>query len=77
MEFNDDDTTSVFQLLEKACRHMCRFSLENMSKKLKSNASQFHQKFAYTCFMWGEFVLNVFHSSIWDKSISKLVQEAL
>ena len=65
VEFTGESPNSVFQLLQDACIHMCRLSSHIIQKKAsaaKSNASQYYQRLVYACFMWGEYVLNVFHN---------------
>jgi len=58
VQFDSNNSTSAFQLLQEACIHMSRFSHNIMQKKktsaAKQSEQQCYQRFVYSRFMWGK-----------------------
>ena len=57
VQFDSNNSTSAFQLLQEACFHMSRFSHNIMLKKAsaaKQSEQQRYQRFVYSRFMWGK-----------------------
>ena len=58
VQFDSNNSTSAFQLLQEACLQMCRISHSIMQEKKTSAAKQselhLYQRFVYGRFMWGK-----------------------
>ena len=57
VQFDSNNSTSAFQLLQETCIHMSRFSHSIMQKKAsaaKQSEQQLCQRFVYSRFMWGK-----------------------
>ena len=57
VQFDSNNSTSAFQLLQETCIHMSRFSHSIMQKKAsaaKQSEQQLYQRFVYSRFMWGK-----------------------
>ena len=56
VEFDSDNPTSVFHLLQQACIEMGRISYSIWQKASAAKSPQHYQKLVYDRFMWGECV---------------------
>ena len=56
VQFDSNNSTNAFQLLQETCIHMSRFSyiMQKKASAAKQSEQQLYQRFVYSRFMWGK-----------------------